>query len=262
MGSIKDFLVDGKNKLLIACISIIVLLLLLNKWNDKRYKEAKHEIEIAQTNLAAAKDTIRVTKAKNGVLEYNKLAYIASNNNLKALNLDLLKEIDATKGKVAAVQKMGFKVVHDTSYIPTNVYISDSIISIRSRIDTTYSPGNFRSLAYESVYKEKEGKAFSVLTEDKIGFTATVGLKLNEKKQYEIFVRPHYPNMKVGMLEGAIIEDNLIKKETKIPLITVGGHIGWMPVAYDASTKQADFNLNRFGASVGLNFNLAAMLKK
>lgn len=262
MGSIKDFFIDGKGKLLIGCLSVIILLFFLNRWNQKRYEEAKHQVEVAQANLAAAQDTIRVTKAKNGVLEYNKLVYIASNNNLKALNLDLLKEIDATKGKIAVIEKVGFKVVHDTSYVPTTVYVSDSVISIRSQIDTTYSPGNFRSLAYESVYKEKEGKAFSVLTEDNIGFTATVGLKINEKKQYEIFVRPHYPNMSVVKLEGAVIEDNLIKKETKIPLVTIGGHIGWMPIAYDAGTKQTDFNLNRFGVGVGLNFNLAAMLKK
>jgi hypothetical protein len=146
--------------------------------------------------------------------------------------------------------------------IPATVYVSDSVISIRSHIDTTYSPGNYRALAFEAVYKEKEGRAFSTLTEDKIGFTATVGIKQNEKKQYEIFVRPHYPNMEVGQLEGAIIEDNQITKtKTKIPLVTIGASAGLIPFTYDWSTKKGDINLNRVGISLGFNFNLGALFK-
>lgn len=246
-----------------AGATVIVLLFLLNHWNQKKLQQAEDKLKRVENNLAAAQDTIRVTKAKNGELEYNKRTYIVQKEKeIKALSAELAKQVAITKGDVGIIQSVGVQVVHDTVELPTTVFVSDSVVTIRSHIDTTYSPGNFRSLAFESVYKEKEGKAFTTLNEDKIGFTATVGMKLNEKKQYEIFVRPHYPNMKVGMLEGAIITDNLVKEKVKIPLITIGGHIGWMPVAYDAATKQTDFNLNRFGAGIGLNFNLAAMLKK
>jgi hypothetical protein len=265
MGSVKDIFVkvisDSKSKLLLAGASIILLLVLLNHWNYKRYKEAKQRIERAEN----AQDTIRVAKAKNGELEYSKRIYVVSTKRkLKELSDSLAKQLDLSKGNVIAIENIGFKIKHDTVSVPTTVYVNkeDSIIKIRSRIDTTYSKGNFRTISFESEYKAKEGKAFSLLTEDKIGFTATVGLKINEKKQYEIFVRPHYPNMTVGLLEGAIIEDNLIKKETKIPLVTIGGHLGWTPFTYDIKTQKADVNFNRIGVSVGLNFNLAAMLKK
>lgn len=268
MGSIKDIFVtifaNAKNQLLVAGASVILLLFLLNRWNQHRYEQAKEQIRITQINLAAAQDTIRVTRAKNKKLEYNRLSYVASNKNLTELNASLVKEIENTKGKVATIQNIGFKVVHDTISMPTTVYVEDSVVKIRSKIDTTYSNGNFRALAFESTYKAKEGRAYSILTEDKIGFTATVGVKLNEKKQYEIFVRPHYPDMQVGLLEGAIIEDNLFKKETKIkvPLVTVGGNIGWVPFTYDLNTQKSSINLNRIGVSVGLNFNLSAILKK
>jgi hypothetical protein len=242
MGSIKDFFVNSKTKLFIACVSIIILLALLNHWNYKRYREVEQRAERAENNLAAAKDTIKITNAKNGELEYSKRTYIvAKEKELKALSDSLAKQVAITKGRVAIIQ---------------------SVVKIRSRIDTTYSPGNFRSIAFESEYREKEGKAFNFLTEDKIGFTATVGLKTNDKNQKEIFVRPHYPNMTVGMLEGAIIEENLITEKTKIPLVTIGGHLGWTPLTYDIKTQKADINLNRIGASIGFNFNLAAMLKK
>jgi hypothetical protein len=50
MGSVKDIFVkvisDSKSKLLLAGASIILLLVLLNHWNYKRYKEAKQRIEI------------------------------------------------------------------------------------------------------------------------------------------------------------------------------------------------------------------------
>jgi hypothetical protein len=263
MVSIKDFFVNSKTKLFIACVSIIILLALLNHWNYKRYREVEQRAERAENNLAAAKDTIKITNAKNGELEYSKRTYIvAKEKELKALSDSLAKQVAITKGRVAIIQSVGFQVVHDTIPMPTTVYITDSVVKIRSRIDTTYSPGNFRSIAFESEYREKEGKAFNFLTEDKIGFTATVGLKTNDKNQKEIFVRPHYPNMTVGMLEGAIIEENLITEKTKIPLVTIGGHLGWTPLTYDIKTQKADINLNRIGASIGFNFNLAAMLKK
>jgi hypothetical protein len=267
MGSIKNFLInlisDAKSKIILAGISIIVLLFFLNRMNYHKLKEAEEKIAIVQNNLAAAQDTIRTTKAKNGELEYNKRIYIVQKEKeLKALSDELAKQVAITKGDVAVIQSVGIQVVHDTVELPTTVYVSDSVVKIRSSIDTTYSPGNFRALAFESTYKEKEGKATSFLTEDKIGFTATVGLKVNEKKQYEIFVRPHYPNMTVGMLEGAIITDNLVKEKTKIPLVTIGGHLGWTPFTYDVKAQKADVNLNRIGASIGFNFNLAAMLKK
>lgn len=267
MGSIKNFLVglisDAKSKIILAGISIIVLLFLLNRWNYQKLREAEEKVARIENNLAAAQDTIRITKTKNNQLEYDKRIYVASSKKeLKALSDSLAKQVEITKGNVSAIANIGFQVKHDSIYVPTTVYVEDSVISIRSRIDTTYSEGNFRALAYESVYKSKEGKAFSILTEDKIGFTATVGIKENDKKQKEIFVRPHYPGMIVGMLEGAIIEDVATPApKTKIPLVTLGGNIGWTPITYDWNTKKADVNLNRIGINLGFNFNLGAIFK-
>lgn len=263
MGSIKNLFINANTRLFLACLFVMTFLFLMNRWNYNRFQEAEKKAESAMVNLAAAQDTIRVTKAKNNQLEYDKLAYVVkSKKELKALSDSLAKQVEITKGNVAVIQSVGVQVVHDTVPVTTTVYIEDSVIALRSHIDTTFNPGNYRKLSFESVYDAKSGRAHSIILGDTMGFTATVGLKVNDKKQYEIFVRPHYPNMKVGMLEGAVIEDNLIKEKVKIPLITIGGHIGWMPVAYEANTKKLDLNLNRFGVSVGLNFNLAAMLRK
>jgi len=268
MGSIKNFLVglisDTKSKIIIAGISIILLLFFVNKWNYSRYKEAEEKADRMEANLNAAQDTIRITKAKNGKLEYDKKLYIAkSTKELKALNDSLARNVEITKGKVGFISDIGFRVKHDTIMLPATIQVVDSVISIRSHIDTIYSPGNYRALAFEAVYKEKEGKAYSILTEDKIGFTAIVGIKQNEKKQYEIFVRPNYPGMEVGHLEGAIIQENMFQKEAKvkIPLVTIGANIGLVPFTYDFNTKKADVNLNRIGVSAGLNFNLGAIFK-
>jgi hypothetical protein len=267
MGNIKDlfvtFISNTKNALLLAGASVIVLLLLLNHWNVNKLRKAEEKVQRTEQNLQAAQDTIRITRARNNTIEYNKLAYLATDlKELKELNASLAKEVEITKGQVLAIQKVGFQIKTDTQYIPTTVYVQDSAVYLASKLDTTYSAGNFRTLAFKSVYNLRDTAAYTLLTEDKIGFTATVGLKKNEQDRYEIFVRPNYPNMTVGKLEGAVIEDNLIKKETKIPLITLGGHIGWTPFTYDFVNRKTDLNLNRIGVSVGLNFNLAAMLKK
>jgi hypothetical protein len=88
-----------------------------------RYEEVKKQVEIAQINLAAAQDTIRITKAKNNELEYNKRVYVASTKKqLKALSDSLARQVELTKGDVVAIENIGFRVKHDTVSVPTTVY--------------------------------------------------------------------------------------------------------------------------------------------
>jgi hypothetical protein len=267
MGNIKNLVVNfiGRNKLIIAGLSLILILLLLNRWNYNRYWEAKQDNVRAQANLKATQDTLRVSRSKDNSVEYNKLSYIAKDlQDLKQLNQDLQKQVEITNGKVATIEKIGFITKTDTIRIPTKGVVRDSVVYLSSHFDTTYSPGNYRSLALESSYSLRNGLATGLLTKDEIAFTATVGLKQVANNSYEIFVRPAYPNMKVTSLEGAIIQRNFFEAspKTKIPLITIGGAVGWTPFTYDLNTQKPDFNFNRVGVSIGLNFNLAAMLRK
>lgn len=253
----KEFIL--KNKLLLASILAIISLFFLNKWNYNRWQEAKEEIVRNEANIAALQDTIRVTKAKDGTVQYNKLSFIAKDlAELKKVNEDLAREVEITKGKVAAIQKIGFEIKHDTLEVPVYVKVIDSTIYMAAKYDTTFSGGNFRSLKLESSYSLLTKQARSVLTEDRIGFTATVGIARKDTKSYEIFVRPHYPNMQVVGLEGAIIENNFFKdtKKQKAPLVTIGGTLGWTPITYDIKAKKGDLNLNRIGGTLGIQFNL------
>lgn len=253
----KEFIL--KNKLLLASILAIISLFFLNKWNYSRWQEAKEEIVRNEANIAALQDTIRVTKAKDGTVQYNKLSFIAEDlAELKKVNADLAREVKITKGKVAAIQKIGFEIKHDTTEVPVYVREIDSTIYMAAKYDTIFSGGNFRSLKLESSYNLLTKQARSRLTEDKIGFTATVGIARKDTKSYEIFVRPHYPNMQIVGLEGAIIEDNFFKnaKKKKAPLVTIGATLGWTPATYDIGTKKFDFNTDRIGATLGVHFNL------
>src|ERR1700749_3518566 len=133
MGSIKDFFIklfsDSKSKVIIVGISMIIALFLLNRWNYNRFQEAKQEAERMEANLSAAQDTIRVTKAKNGALEYDKKIYIAKNTKeLKLLNDSLARQIELTKGNVGIIANVGIRIQHDTISLPTTVYVTDSVI--------------------------------------------------------------------------------------------------------------------------------------
>jgi len=259
---ILDFFSGSDRKLLLAGSVIILVMFGVNKCNYNRLQSAKHDAERLESNLKAAQDTIRITKSKNGLIEYNKLSFITKTlDELKKANNDLAKEVEETKGKVVFISKQEYKIIHDTIIIPSTYQVKDGVVLIASRYDTTYSKGNSRSLAINTQYNEKDSSVKAQVTKDEISFSAVTGLKKIDNG-YEIFVRPQYPNMILTDLQGAYVGD--IYKETykRQPLLTLGFHIGYTPFTYDLKTKKGDLNLNRLGAGIGANFNLLSILSR
>jgi hypothetical protein len=218
-------------------------------------KNTKQKLERTEINLKAAQDSLRTSKAKDGSVEYDKFSFIVNDlKELKKINEQLAKEVAFTKGKVLVLQKMDAKIVHDTVLIPDiKPTYKDGVVVITGHHDTTYSPNNYRNLSIETTYNQKDSVGSQKIVRDEIGFSAITGLK-ESKQGYEIFVRPKYPGFTLTNLEGAIIDKNLFKK--KVPLITIGGHVGWAPVSYDLMSKNFFLHPARLSGSVGLNFNL------
>jgi hypothetical protein len=253
----KNFLekIGFKNALSLLGALLFLVMIVDSKCSSDKIKKLEAQLSRTEANLKAAQDSVRTTKAKDGSVEYDKLSYITKDiAELKKVNEQLAKEVEATKGKTGVIEKQTFTIIHDAVELKTQVDNRDGVVVIKGSYDTTYSKGNYRSLSTETVLKDSV--ATQKLTKDEIGFTATTGIKQTDKG-YEIFVRPQYPGLKLTQLDGAIIESNLFKQpKAKQRLITVGATIGWTPITYDLSSKNFSLSTSRLGGTLGIQFNL------
>jgi len=225
-------------------------------------RDLRKQLEVANHNIKAINDTLRVTKDKDGKDEANKLALLTDKlSNLEKLNADLASEVKSIKGKVGTIIKGDVVVVHDTIPLIVKSEFIDSTVRTDFNFSKTYSPGNFRSLTGYTKYDLRSAKGVGELTSDSLGIRFTTGIKNLDKGTPEIFLKSDYPGFSVTQLDGAVLDPKLFKK-TKVRLLTTGLNIGWTPVTYDAGTKKLDFNLKRFGATAGVNINILKLLRK
>jgi hypothetical protein len=252
-GDAVDYFKRNKFKVIVSALLIVAILFIL--FQQKQVREAKREKQVAEHNLAAATDTIRVTKAKNGQIEFDKLSFIFQEiSDLKKANADLYKEVKNTKGNVNTIIKSDLQIVHDTVPLVVKGHLIDSTVVADFSFDTTYSPGNFRKRAGYTKYDLRTGKSSGVLSNDQTGIVLVTGIKNLDKGKPEIFVRSTYPGLEITKVDGAVLDKSLFRK--KQPLITIGASIGYTPLTYDIKDKKFEFKPTRIGGSIGLNFNL------
>jgi hypothetical protein len=175
------------------------------------------------------------------------------------MNLELYNEIKAIKGTVKSIARITAEITGDTTIkLITEkqpiVINGDTAYNYNWRGDTTYSPGNYRRLAGTTFVNKQGGQ--TKLTEDRIGFKLTTGVKQNpQTKQYEIFAKSDYPGLEITGLEGAILDPSLFAKPKRKKLITLGAHVGYSPFQYNLRQKKITFDQMITG-SVGININL------
>lgn len=236
------------NKWIAAVMLVLAVAAVTQTCKSIRLKE---ELARKEQNIKALNDTVRVTKTKNGELEFNRLTLIAENGELEKLNLALAEEVKKTKGKVVYIQ--GTKVIiHDTIKVPITVTPVDSGHVITGRLDTLYSPGNYRTLDYKvNLLKGDTSASFN----EEIGLSVITGLKKNEKGDYEILFRSDFPGIRSVALDGAYIPRNQIKRDFNPPRITYGIQIGYSPLAYDL-TEGGFKTRNQITAGLGFSYRL------
>lgn len=187
----------------------ILIAILLQQCNGNR--NLRNKLDIKDQNIAALNDSVRVEKDKYDREVFVKKTLMASNKELQDLNADLADEVKALKGKIIYLQSVAAEVEVDTQYVETTVSVyPGGKYSLDWALDTTYSPGNFRSFSGNSffVWDKELGKPIPGMTrinEDKMGFSFTTGLR-EKDKALEIFITPKYPGMEITDIEGAIID--------------------------------------------------------
>ena len=250
--------------------AIVIAVLILFGWvyftiqaKDKQIAK----LEIANANIKAANDSIRVTTTKNNQVEYDKYAYLATDyNQLKKVNDSLYEAIKNTKGQVITVIKTQTQFVDTGKLVVTKIIDSATkkIEGYQLSFDTTYSPGNYHHL---KAVVHVDGIPDSLdlradLKQDQIGFTAITGLKKNKNGDYEIFVQPSYPGATITKLDGAYVSKTLFQQPDKRRLVTLGIGFGYLPLTYDWRTHSVELLPAKLGLSVGINVNLTELLRK
>lgn len=249
------------NRTLLLVIAGFLLISLQQCANNR---DLRKQIAVANHNINALNDTIRVTKDRQDRDEYNKLALLTDKlSNLEKLNADLVKEVKAVKGKVSTIITGEVVVKEVEKPVPFLVKgeLVDSTITTNFAFDTIYNPGNWRKIKGFTKYNLRNGVADGQLTQSDFGMKFTTGIKNLDKGKPEIFLKSDYPGFSVTALDGAVLDPKLFQK-SKTKLITTGVNIGWTPVTYDVGTKQLDFNFKRFGVTAGVNINILKLLRR
>lgn len=251
------------NKLTVILVAAILVLGLL-QWNScNRNARLRKQLAVAEHNIAAANDTIRLERNKNGDTMAVKLAFLTDKlSHLEDLNKDLYDEIKNIKGKVSAIIKSDVQVKEVEKPVPflVKAELVDSTVTASFNFDTTYSPGNFRTLKGFTQYNLRNGQSNGSLTESTMGMRFTTGIRGLDKNKPEIFLQSNYPGFTVTALDGAVLDPTLFQKK-KVPTITLGVGVGWTPITYSFATKKSTFDLQQVGVSAGLNINVLKLLK-
>ena len=250
------------NKVATTAILVALLLGWMQVEQCKAKQSLKRQLAVAEQNIKAANDTIRVVKDKAGKDEFDKLSFITDKlSSLEKLNADLAAEVKTIKGKVSTIIKTDVQIVHDTVPLVVTGTLRDSILTNNFDYSKTFSPANFRKFKGYTKYDLRNGQSTGEVTNDEIGIRFKTGIKNLDKGKPEIFISSDYPGFTVTALDGAVLDPTLFSKKPKVKLITTGLNIGWTPTTYDFGTKRFDYNPKRVGVTLGLNINILKLLK-
>jgi hypothetical protein len=244
------------NKILTGIIIFAIISSFLNLRQCSKNQTLKKQVAVANHNIKALNDTIRLTKDKEGKDEFDKLALLTDKiSKLAEMNADLAVEVKAIKGRVNTIIKTDLKIIHDTIPIPATGGVVDSVVRVDWKYDTTFSPGNYRKLNGFTTYDLKTKFPYAQKNQDEFGVRLVTGIKNLKEGKPEIFLKSDYPGFNVTALDGAVLDPSLFKPKKRTPFITIGGHIGYTPVTYDLVNRKVLFNFAQIGGSFGVNIN-------
>lgn len=250
------------NRVAVIAIAVSLILIFFQVQSCNRNKRLKKELAVAEHNLKAANDTIRVVLDRVGKEELNKLAFLTDKvSKLEELNQELYAEVKNIKGRVSTIIKSDIKIVHDTVPLIVKGELIDSVVRTDFDFSKQYGQGNGRKLAGYTKFDLRNGYTSGTLTQDEITMRFTTGIKNLDKGKPEIFLKSDYPGFTATGLEGAVLDPKLFASKKKVPLITVGVGVGWVPITYDIGSKVWSTQLDRVGVSGGINVNILKLIK-
>ena len=165
---------------------MIVIILLLGGGlfyvitQNNKFKEVIHNYK---QNQEALKDSLVITKNKNGELVYSKSILITEGEKLEEYNVELAKELDKTKGKVTQLTRLIIQYENGPQISENDQVIKygDNLFGIQWEFIQTYAHDNERIIKGLTKF-QYDPKAFTIipihttLTRDYMNFPIVTGL--------------------------------------------------------------------------------------
>lgn len=234
-----------------ATLGILVLLALLGKG----CKDASYAEELNKQNIAALTDSVKVTKTRNGTLQYEKAILFADKQDLEKINEKLKRELDNVKGGKPEVI-----IQTDVKYVGFNLNLGNELVvqedgslglkfAYKTQSRTLEGISRFKVLSVPAD-KDVQGRVdiqpgITEIYKDEIAFGLTVGIKKDDDGIRSIFVIPSDTTLKITSIQGANLGKEPIPKKKYFsfgPSIQVG---------YDFFNQRPVMTLG-----LGLQFNL------
>lgn len=212
--------IKNNQKIFLIAISAILLFLLIQQCQGRKYDNVKYK-----QNIKAANDSIEYYQSKNGDLVAEKTVWILSEKELREKNKELYKELKNIKNKG---EEIVFIEVPKIVYRDTNISVQNNISKLN---DTTYSL-NF-DYNKDGLRLKTKNKFFAHTQEDKLNpervkliinsgesvietielnMEMVLGLKEKKDGTLSFFLNTKDDKIKVTNLNGAMIEDYFSKK--------------------------------------------------
>jgi hypothetical protein len=263
--------VFSRHKTVIIFTVILLLLSGALYYEVNQRQKEKTQYQIANQNLKAASDSIRVSAAKDKQVEFDKYSYIAKQaSDLKKVNDSLYIQIKNTKGDVKSavstttvITDSGKLTKDSIVYVPTKDSSKvDADVSVSFK--KIYSSGNFHVLS-AVIHVKGIPDSLDVtgdLTRDQISMTLFTGIRKNSNGNYEIFARSGYPGVTFAEINGALIDKKIFEQPDKRRIFTLGMSFGYVPFLYDFGSHTKEFFPSKIGATIGVNVNISEIFRK
>ena len=225
-------------------LGLIVLALLLSHigtfiWN----RSLRDKLSIAQHNVTAVSDSVRLLRDANGKLYAEKKSYIATVQELKDLNNEMHENIQTLQRKVRKLLISGANIgmrVKDT-IIQNNVinYTLDSLVNIRFA-DQVIDANSFVRVYKDSIYL------------DRFAYRLDVPLEVYFTKDYQVIARSKNDNITFTKLDSFV--DPMVTKYRKPRRWGLGIQAGVGATSiYDFSDKKLSIGIGPY-VGIGISY--------
>lgn len=226
---------NWKNLLIISLILTVIILIMSTTCS-------RRENKILNNNVKALTDSVHVLKTKNGDLVYAKQSLILEKKEIEKY-LDIskseIKDLEKKlKSSLAYISSMKGGVRIDSIIMFDTIVINGSgdTISVKFNYDDKWVSLNGRTLIYDTIGETHLDK-LEIETPLKVGLT----------EDYKVFVLSDNPYLKISEIDGAAIENSVIKQKKK--RFGIGPYIGFGIGGGTSFNKTPYFGWN---VSVGL----------
>jgi len=223
-------------------IVILIILLIGGYLFYNKYQKDKTNLNIANQNIKALTDSLRISKTKNGNLEYSINTLITDKKGLAKFNADLADQYKKEHGKVYELNQVVAELKNKGPIVINNTLIKypNGIFGLKWRDSTVFSKYNSRIIRGESKFSIDTLKGIinpltTTIIKNSVTFNLFVGLREN-KGNLEIFANSDYPDLIITHLEGAQIDVNknpVFKNFIKPKKFSIGFHLGYGAQLYN-----------------------------